>query len=257
MASYVTSNQFNKITKAIENKTLFTQEDVSLNSKNIEKITGDLNKYSFVDFLTALSYKSPTITLTSDLGTNLIYEIGTSIPSCTLTASVTKGTSAIVSVEFFKDGNSVNVITTDVTNGGNFTHADGNVITTNTKYEVVVTCEDGTVVKEDLSINFYRAYYLGVVDKAIDDLLISDVKALTKEITAKEDKEYTFTSNNLYCTFAYPKEYGLITSIKDSNNFENVDSFNVREMGIDGVTYYVYQTVTRVICSGFKYYIEY
>ena len=237
--SYATLKQLNALSKGMEEKTLFTQEDVSLNSKNIEKITGDLNKYSFVDFLTALSYKSPTITLTSDLGTNLIYEIGTSIPSCTLSASVTKGTSPIVSVEFLKNGNSVNVITT------------------NTKYEVVVTCEDGTVVKEDLSINFYRAYYLGVVDKAIDDLLISDVKALTKEITPKKNKEYTFTSNNLYCTFAYPKEYGLITSIKDSNNFENVDSFNVREMDIDGVTYYIYQTATRVICSGFKYYIEY
>lgn len=255
--AYATTTQLNTLSKAIEKKTLFTQEDVTLNSKNIEKITGDLNKYSFVDFLTALSYKPPTVALTSDLGTNLIYEIGTSIPSCTLNASVTKGTSPIISVEFLKNGNSVNIITTDVESGGNFTHADGNVITTNTKYEVVVTCEDGTVAKEDLSINFYRAYYLGVADKAIDDLLISDVKALTKEITAKEDKEYTFTSNNLYCTFAYPKEYGLITSIKDSNNFENVDSFNVREMDVDGVTYYVYQTATRVICSGFKYYIEY
>ena len=257
MASYVTSNQFNNLAKAIENKTLFTKDKAILNIENIKSIDSKFDKYSFVDFLTDLSYEKPLIELTCDLGNNLIYEIGTTIPSCTLTANITKGSSSIEKIEFYKNDNLESVITADVENGGNFNYADGNPITTNTKYKVIVTCKDGTITNKELEINFYNAYYTGIIDKELNDLLITDIISLSKEITKKEDKTYTYTANNLYCIFAYDASYGLIKSIKDENLFENIDSFNYKLLNINGVDYYIYQTSSKVTCNNFKYTIKY
>ena len=256
MASYVTSNQFNKVTKAIENKTLFTKDKATLNIDNIKKINNEFNKYSFVDFLNDLSYENPLIELTCDLD-KLDYEVGTTIPSCTLTAKITKGSSPIKKIEFYKNNNLESTITIDVENGGNFNYADGNPITTNTKYKVVITCIDGVLIEKELEINFYNAYYTGVIDKELSELLITDIISLSKEITKKEDKTYTYTANNLYCIFAYDASYGLIKSIKDENLFENIDSFNYKLLNVNGVDYYVYQTSSKVTCNNFKYTIKY
>ena len=67
MASYVTSNQFNNFAKAIENKTLFTKDKAILNIENIKNIDSKFDKYSFVDFLTDLSYEKPLIESTNNL----------------------------------------------------------------------------------------------------------------------------------------------------------------------------------------------
>ena len=195
----------------------------------------------------------PTVRLTSSLST-LTYELGVTVYNgTTLTANVTKGSSDITKVEFFKNNTSVSVITTNVANGGSFTYADGNNISTDTTYKVIVTNVEGKTVTSTLSVKFYNPYYYGVTNKGINDVTVTDIKNMTKDVSAKGTKTYKYTSNNLYCTIAFPKSYGQLTSILDGNGFQNLDSWRFKEIEINSVPYYVYQTGTVVICNDFKY----
>lgn len=195
----------------------------------------------------------PKVTLTSSLST-LVYELGTTVRNGhTLTAKVTKGSSDITKVEFFKGSTSVSVVTQNVANGGNFTYSDGSNITSDTTYKVVVTNVEGKTVTSTLSVKFYNPYYHGVTSKGINDVTVTDISAMTKDISAKGTKTYNYTSNNLYCTIAFPKSYGQLTSILDGNGFQNLDSWRFKEIEINSVPYYVYQTGTVVICNDFKY----
>ena len=195
----------------------------------------------------------PKVTLTSNLST-LVYEIGTTVRNgLTLTANVTRGSSDITKVEFFKGNTSVNVITANVASGGSFTYADGSNITTDTTYKVVVTNVEGKTVTSTLSVKFYNPYYHGVTSKGINDVTVTDISAMTKDISAKGTKTYNYTSNNLYCTIAFPKSYGQLSSILDGNGFQNLDSWVKKVIEINNVPYYVYQTGTVVICNNFTY----
>ena len=251
--AYVTTTQFNTQLQKIGEKTLYSSEDVSLNSKNLEKISGNLDKFNFVDLMNVLSYKNATVSLTSSLS-NLVYELGTTIHGGqTLTATVVKGTSSISKVEFFKNDTSVSVIVDDVADGGSFTFASGTDITANETYKVVITCEDGNTVEDILSVKFYNPYYHGVTSKTLDEITSTDILGMTKDISGKGTKTYNYTSNNLYCTIAFPKSYGQLSSILDGNGFQNLDSWVFKEIEINNVPYYVYQTGTVVICNNFTY----
>ena len=195
----------------------------------------------------------PTVRLTSSLST-LVYEIGTTVRNGhTLTAKVTKGSSDITKVEFFKNNTSVSVIEQNVSSGGNFTYSDGNNISADTTYKVVVTNVEGKTVTSTLSVKFYNPYYSGVTNKNTNDITVTDVTSMTKDISAKGTKTYKYTSNNLYCSIAYPKSYGQLSSILDGNGFQNLDSWVKKEIEINNVPYYVYQTGTVVICNNFTY----
>lgn len=233
--------------------TLFNGTNVRLNSDNLNKISGDLVDFSFVDFMNALSYKESTLSLSSNLST-LNYEIGDKLPNgITLNISVGVGSAQIKQIKIFKNNISAGTITNKVTNGGNFTFADGSIITSNTVYRVVVTDNDNKTIEKSLSIQFYSPYYYGVIDKAITDIVSDDLTILKKDITKKENKTYSFTANNGYCVIAYPKSYGQLKSILDSNNFENIYSMSQKEITINSITYYVYETTSKVTCNNFKY----
>lgn len=199
----------------------------------------------------------PTVRLSSSLST-LVYELGTTVRNGhTLTAKVTKGSSDITKVEFFKNNTSVSTITSNVSNGGNFTYADGSNITADVTYKVVVTNVEGKTVSSTLSVKFYNPFYHGVTSKDINTITSTDILAMTKDVSAKSTKEYKYTSNNEYCCLAYPKSYGKLSSLLDGNGFQNLDSWVSKEIEINSVPYYVYQTKTNVICTNFAYKFEY
>ena len=252
--SYVTTTQLNNLTKAIENKTLYTKDNVSIDAKNLESLKNiDLNKYSFVDFINDLTYKAPTITLTHNLST-LVYENGVTVRNgITITAKVVVGSEEIQQIEFFKDGVSKSVITSDVATGGNFNYADGTDIQFDTEYMAVITTVNGKTYNAKLSIKFYNPFFYGVTRNVLNDVTDTEILALTKDVSNKGNKLYSFTNNNEYTLLAYPKEYGLLTSILDSNKFEYISAFNHTELEINSVIYYVYQQIDKSTTNGFKF----
>ena len=195
----------------------------------------------------------PTVRLTSSLST-LVYEIGTTVYNgTTLTANVTKGSSDITKVEFFKNNTSVSVITSGVASGGNFQYADGNNITADTTYKVVVTNVEGKTVTSTLSVKFYNPFYYGVTSKTLADVTATDITSLTKDVSAKGTKKYKYTSSNNRIVIAYDRSYGLLSSILDQNSFENLSAFEYKEVTINSKVYYVYVTTNGCYCTDFEY----
>ena len=253
--AYVNVEQFNKSLKNISDKTLYTKDGADLDANNLNK-TIDCNKFSFTDFMDLLTYKEVEINLTSNL-TTTIYEVGSVVNGITLTANVIKGSSKISKIEFYKDGVFLIDTTIDVENGGNFTYTYGLDINNTTEFKAVVICEDGQTKEAKLNINFYNAYYYGVTTKSINDIVDTDIVGLTKEVTGKANKNYSFTTHNERAIIAYEKSYGLLKSILDENSFENIYSFDYKEIAIRSVPYYVYVSKTPFSMDDFKYNFKY
>lgn len=67
----------------------------------------------------------------------------------------------------------------------------------------------------------------------------------------------SFTWNNITCeknilVYKYPKSLGALTSIKDANNFDYINSYNRTEETINGIVYYVYTLKDPMSITGFK-----
>ena len=91
---------------------------------------------------------------------------------------------------------------------------------------------------------FVYPFYYGSISE--NDIIDEDlIKSKTKIIQNKSDKILKFTTNNQKILFAYPKSYGKLNSIFDSNNFNILNTFTVNEINIIGldeqsIPYYVY-----------------
>ena len=67
----------------------------------------------------------------------------------------------------------------------------------------------------------------------------------------------SFTWNDISCTkdvlvYKYPKSLGALTSIKDANNFDYINSYTKTEETINGIAYYVYTLTDPMTITGFK-----
>ena len=114
---------------------------------------------------------------------------------------------------------------------------------------VRVTDLDGNVtIVKTASFQFVETYYWG---SAPEGTLITEEYILgdsTKSSAAKAKGSTTVSvdhsDGNKFVWFAAPKSYGEITSIKDENNFENIEAFTLggkkTEISINGRDYYVY-----------------
>ena len=68
-------------------------------------------------------------------------------------------------------------------------------------------------------------------------------------------KNYTSTINLVdeqRTCFIYPKSFGKLTTIKDANNLEYINSYTLTERSIDGVDYYIYVLTDPVTITNFK-----
>ena len=110
--------------------------------------------------------------------------------------------------------------------------------TANEKYDVKVEKGD-KVATGSVSVRFVGLSYSGVVPT---DFVANDanVKALTSALVGSRSREITFSPANQKICIAYPKEFGVATSIKDGNGFDYLDSYTMSEITIDNEEYYVY-----------------
>lgn len=193
-----------------------------------------------------IKYYPPTIALSST-PINKVVELGEAI-SVNLSAIVGKKSEPITKVSFYKGTDLLEDITTDVENGGTFTHSVAGNIDVTTTFKGVVT--DGKKTTESkVTYTFVNPIYWGVVtDKAT-----LDVTTLTKVIEEKGDKTYKYVGNNEYCVFAYDSAYGNVKSILDASSFENLSSFEKQVVTVGSTSYNVYVGKTALTSSGFEY----
>ena len=133
-------------------------------------------------------------------------------------------------------------------------------------YSAIVEYSDG-VIKETLlgipypdtsikagsvtstgSVRAYALSYYGVVDTNV----INDVSGLSSRLSTS--KSYTYTANltEQRIVYIYPKSFGTLTSIKDSNNFDYINSYTRSTALFDGVEYYIYILTDPVTINDFK-----
>ena len=91
-------------------------------------------------------------------------------------------------------------------------------------------------------------------DATVDGAMVT---GLTKDVSVKGTKSYTYTTSQSHAVIAYPKSYGALKSILDPNSFENISAFTQHEVevtGLDGTAqaYYVYVSGASSV-TNFKY----
>lgn len=184
-----------------------------------------------------IEYQKPTITLSITPSTTL-YEKGTTISTLTLSANATKKSEDIANIKFYQGSTLLETITDGVAGGGNFTC--GTAITafdTDTIFKASVTdSTTGSTVDSSKTVKFVVPFYYGNSDTST----VSALTGLTKDLSEKGTKTYSYTSSNKYLCILYPSSYGNLTSIKDSNNFENIGEFTSSAVTIDSEEYKLY-----------------
>lgn len=125
-----------------------------------------------------------------------------------------------------------------------------NSVTSNTTY-TVKAIKDNVTVSGSVSAIFVNPSYFG----AVSDSFIpteDNIKELSKNV--KNTKNYTgiTTLDNGKVCYAYPKSFGALTSIKDSNGFEYIQSYVRTELTIWGESYWVYVLKDATTIDDFK-----
>lgn len=132
-------------------------------------------------------------------------------------------------------------------------------VSDNTSFTPRVTDATKATTGSAVSFTFVYPFYHGVIEAAttVDE---TSVKALTKDVSSKGTKTYTYDTDGTTkkCVIAYPASYGDLKSVLDPNNFENVDSFIKQTMNITGLdataqSYNVYVCETNVASMAFKF----
>lgn len=177
-----------------------------------------------------IQYQKPVVSVSITPST-LVYKEGTSVDITDLSCSVTKKSEDIANVKFYQNGTLLETITDGVASGGNFTYSGtiDTITDVDTTFKATATdVTTGSTVESSKTIKFVVPFYYGVLDS--NEMSSSVLDDLTSDISEKENKTYTYTSDSQYLVIVYPSEYGELVSIKDSNNFENISVFNTNTM---------------------------
>ena len=235
---FVATNPIGKITSG-----------ASLQGKDIVRVVMDMLS---VDVPTTISLVgTPSASTLNEKGVAVITDVA-------LTATISLGTGSIADgadIVFKKDGIAIDTQTyVDGTLTYSYTDTGAN-IEDNTTYsvEVVYTMnETQSTAKKEITYKFALAMFYGTSTTAT----ISNPEALTKIVSDSNSQTLTYTADNGYLVFCCP-DTKSITSLKDSNNFENKDSWSyitqAVTVGADSVVYKVYTSKTPVTCNNFKY----
>lgn len=216
---------------------------------------------SFTEFAKTILIKeiAPSINVTA---TNSgVYAINTQIGGTTISLKMNSlGTSTPTLIEFYIDGA---LIDTQAYVAGKMIYSTdySTVITSSTPKTVTATAKltykksDGSLtdIAGNKTIMFVYPSFSGVTSLDSTTITDADIKAMTKlALTSKFYTASGITISNQRTVFAYPQNYGNLTSIKDANNFEYLQSYDKAAITIDGTPYNVYVLHDPVTVTNFK-----
>ena len=188
-------------------------------------------------------YEKPTMTLGINPAKTIYDKVTETLASITINANVTKKTENIKEIRFYVDNVLVNTDTAHP-NGGLVSYTHTFTSPTNTTFNVKIECEDikGATSKVSANTNVYfvgKSYY-GCLPEGttIDETSIKTLNTVLKKELKYKYSGITTTGTNLYhIVLCQPKEFGIITSVKDALNFEYIQDYTVRDIIIDGIYY--------------------
>ena len=98
------------------------------------------------------------------------------------------------------------------------------------------------------NVRAYALSYYGVVNTST----INDISGLSSRLSSNKSYTYTASLTEQRIAYIYPKTFGELTSIKDSNNFDYINSYTRSTATFNGVEYYVYILTDPVTINNFK-----
>ena len=202
-------------------------------------------------------YVKPTVgTPTRVPNTTNALEKGNDQVVTSVTAKVTKKSEPITKVELYKGSELIATLEGDnlpniTTSGTNVTFSGLNVEVPSSSVTFTVKATDAsggsTTSAASAGWTFVYPYFYGACagDKTAATLTEADIEAMTKDIKAKGEKSYTYTTDGQKMVIAYPKAHGALKKALDPNGFDYLGDYDRAELnitGLDGTTqaYYVY-----------------
>lgn len=199
-------------------------------------------------------YQAPSVSLSGS--SNVLREKGDTVAAVTLTAAITKKSSNIAEVRFYRGATLLDTQISGggIPTGGNSTYNESTPFSDTTTFSVQVddaSAEAKPSATSSATYTFVYPYFWG--GDASGALTAANVAAKTKDIRASSSsvaRTYT-ASGATYCYFAQPSSYPAITKIYDINNFDVTaafTSFTGTYTALDGSTQTlrVYKTISPV-----------
>lgn len=206
---------------------------------------------TFTEFVKKIAIKDILATLNFSATGAGLKKKGTTVNGSTLTAVLTAlGNIPIQKIKFY-NGN--NLLSEQNYIDGTTTYMDNYLdpITTNTTFAAVVEQDKGYTVRKEAKITFVNPTYIGVVNTLTPTE--AEIIAFPENLKESYKGSYTVTMNDTRTCFAYPASMGNISSIKDKNNFEYINSFTKTTAIINGETYNVYVLTDSVTAQNFTW----
>lgn len=100
------------------------------------------------------------------------------------------------------------------------------------------------------SVRAYALSYYGVINKST--ITENDISSLSSRLSTSKSFTYTINLSEQRIVYMYPQSFGVLTSIKDANNFDYINSYTKTTLSYDSVDYYVYILTDPVTITGFK-----
>lgn len=204
-----------------------------------------------------VKYLKPVINSFTITPATTLYEKGTSVDITAMSVNVTKKSETLASVKFYQALTLLQDITEGIATGGAISLTDTSQltpVTDTTTFKVSVRDSvTGSIVESSKTITFALPYFYGVQDSTD----ITDLSVYTKNLSTKGNKTYKFTASNQHIVILYDSSYGVLKSIKDGNNFENITDFDTGIVTFDSYAYRYYITKGKKTVTGFSYTFSY
>ena len=252
----ITDGRLNKVEDALY---FISRTDIE-QREQLEKNTSDIS--TILDIVdTPPTYIKPTLSISLNTGT-LEHNKATSV---TITPNFKQNDAGSVSkYVLYKNGTEIfnNTTVSAYTDSATINH-NGSI-----SYSATATYGDGPIKNTLLGIPYpntsikagsvsasgiIRAYalsYYGIINSST--ITENDISSLSSRLSSSKSYTYTVNLAEQRIVYMYPQSFGTLTSIKDANNFDYINSYTRTTLSYNGVDYYVYILTDPVTITGFK-----
>ena len=252
----ITDGRLNKVEDALH---FISRTDIE-QREQLEKNTSDIS--TILDIVdTPPTYIKPTLSISLNTGT-LEHNKATSV---TITPNFKQNDAGSVSkYVLYKNGTEIfnNTTLSAYTDSATINH-NGSI-----SYSATATYGDGPIKNTLLGIPYpntsikagsvsasgiIRAYalsYYGIINSST--ITENDISSLSSRLSSSKSYTYTVNLAEQRIVYMYPQSFGTLTSIKDANNFDYINSYTRTTLSYNGVDYYVYILTDPVTITGFK-----
>ena len=252
----ITDGRLNKVEDALH---FISRTDIE-QREQLEKNTSDIS--TILDIVdTPPTYIKPTLSISLNTGT-LEHNKATSV---TITPNFKQNDAGLVSkYVLYKNGTEIfnNTTISAYTDSATINH-NGSI-----SYSATATYGDGPIKNTLLGIPYpntsikagsvsasgiIRAYalsYYGIINSST--ITENDISSLSSRLSSSKSYIYTVNLAEQRIVYMYPQSFGTLTSIKDANNFDYINSYTRTTLSYNGVDYYVYILTDPVTITGFK-----